>query len=229
MTPTWIAFIIGAYVIGSIPFGVIIARSKGINIREHGSKNIGATNVGRVLGRRFGITCFALDVVKGAVPEFAAGMTTGLIGGASQNIDAAQAWCWIAVAVASVLGHMYSCFLRFAGGKGVATSFGAMIAMWPLLTIPVAAALLVWIALVKTLRMVSLASMGAAATLPIAFVIQTQIQKPDDVTSFMQPGEIPLLMLTAALAVLVVVRHRSNLKRILQGTESKIGAPKQQA
>ncbi|HWB20792.1 MAG TPA: glycerol-3-phosphate acyltransferase, partial [Phycisphaerales bacterium] len=119
MTFRWIICLSFAYLVGSMPFGVIIGRLKGVDIREHGSKNIGASNVGRVLGKRFGILCFFLDALKGALPVFLAGLLNHLYAD-PWSLSAAQLSLWFAVAVASVLGHMFSIFLRMKGGKGVA-------------------------------------------------------------------------------------------------------------
>ena len=114
----WIVCIAGAYLAGSIPFGVIIGRARGIDIREHGSKNIGATNVSRVLGARLGLLCFVLDVGKGAGPVIAAGALFDLLGKRPVDPDAAtltqsETWLWLAVAGATIVGHMYSPFLGF--------------------------------------------------------------------------------------------------------------------
>ncbi len=218
---TWLLLITGAYLIGSIPFGVLIARSQGVNIRQHGSKNIGATNVGRVLGRRFGLTCFALDAMKGAGPVVAAGFMQDVIGRSAADLSHAQLWLWLAVAIAAVVGHMFSIFLRFAGGKGVATAAGALLGMWPLLTIPVLAALVVWISVVKIWRYVAMASMCAAVSVPIVVLVAAMVRdNPGDETA----ARAPLLAVTLALALLVVVRHRANIGRLVRGEEPKIGS-----
>ena len=133
----WTIGIVSAYIAGSIPFGVLLAKTKGINIREHGSKNIGATNVGRVLGKKLGTVCFFLDVLKGTTPVLIVGLFAGLFGQSIHETTTIEMLLWICVVLAALLGHMYSIFLKFGGGKGVATTFGGMVAMWPLLTIPV--------------------------------------------------------------------------------------------
>ena len=134
-----------AYLSGSIPFGVLIAKTKGVNIREHGSKNIGATNVGRILGKNFGLICFFLDVLKGALPVLAFGFYANLFGKPIDAMTTSSMLLWICVALAAMIGHMYSPWLKFGGGKGVATTFGGMVALWPLLTVPVLIAFLAWI------------------------------------------------------------------------------------
>ena len=138
----WAAAIPIGFLIGSIPFGFIIGRIKGIDVREHGSGNIGATNVGRVLGRRLGAICFALDLFKGLAPTLGAGLAAGVVGG--YGIGSADAWWWLAVMVSPVLGHMYSPWIGFRGGKGVATGLGALLGVAPILTGPALGALAVW-------------------------------------------------------------------------------------
>ncbi|MDP6541707.1 MAG: glycerol-3-phosphate acyltransferase, partial [Phycisphaerales bacterium] len=155
MTSTqWVIGIIAAYFAGSIPFGVIIARIKGVNIRERGSKNIGATNVGRVLGKPLGVTCFVLDVLKGAIPMIISGIVAGTFGEKLDQITASELLLWVAVAFSALLGHMYSPWLKFGGGKGVATTLGGMLAMWPLLTVPVLIAFASWVIAVKATKII---------------------------------------------------------------------------
>ena len=134
-----------AYLVGAIPFGVLLGQLHGIDIREHGSRNIGATNVGRVLGRRWGILCFVLDALKGALPVLAAGATAGILGASAETVGAATLGWWLLVVAAALLGHMWSPFLKFTGGKGVATGFGALAAFWPLLAWPAFVAFGVWL------------------------------------------------------------------------------------
>ncbi|MHC4711631.1 MAG: glycerol-3-phosphate acyltransferase [Planctomycetota bacterium] len=147
----WIVCIVGAYLIGSIPFGVLIGRVRGVDILQHGSKNPGATNVARLLGRPLGAVCFVLDMGKGAGPVLVAGSIFNLLGRRPASLDPEVAvlsqtemWLWLAVACAAIAGHMCSPFLAFRGGKGVATGFGAMVAMWPVLTFPALGAIVVW-------------------------------------------------------------------------------------
>ncbi|MCA9297366.1 MAG: glycerol-3-phosphate acyltransferase, partial [Phycisphaerales bacterium] len=116
----WTPWIIGAFLAGSIPFGVLIGRFRGINIREQGSKNIGATNVGRVLGKPWGRLCFALDMLKGALPVMIAGLIMNTWGHDLAHLSAIALWGWTLTMVAPVLGHMFPPWLGFRGGKGVA-------------------------------------------------------------------------------------------------------------
>lgn len=223
----WTFSIIAAYLIGAIPFGVLIGRIKGVDIRQHGSKNIGATNVGRVLGGRLGILCFLLDLLKGAVPVLLAGTVTNVLGHAPADLTGGQMWLWLAVAAAAVAGHMFSPFLGFRGGKGVATAFGALGAMWPLLTIPTLGALVVWYAALRLTRYVSVASMLAAVSLPIGYLLSalppTAMDQPlSDTLAHLLHASPPFLG-TAVIAALVIYQHRANIARLRRGEEPKVG------
>jgi glycerol-3-phosphate acyltransferase PlsY len=213
----WIISITLAYLAGSIPFGVIIARLKGVNIREHGSKNIGATNVGRVLGKNFGALCFFLDVLKGAIPVYVIGILTSSFGQPIELISTNAMLLWISVALASLLGHMYSPWLKFGGGKGIATTFGGMVAMWPLLTIPVLLAFLAWIITLKATKMISLASLVASLVLFIDAVVTVLFDSTIK-------HAWPLLAVTGVIIVMVFWKHRSNILRIIHGKEPKVGS-----
>lgn len=215
----WWSAIAVAFLAGSTPFGVMIARSRGVDILKEGSGNPGATNVGRVLGRRFGIACFALDACKGAAPVLLSGWLAGLLGRDAGQMASTAAWGWMAVAVAAILGHCFSPFLRFRGGKGVATGFGAVLAMWPVLTIPAIAAFLVWGVVLGLTRFMSLASMIGAIVLP-ATVLAMAVGTGDGALR----GSIPFLVVTGLIAAFVVFRHRGNIARLRRGEESAVGA-----
>jgi glycerol-3-phosphate acyltransferase PlsY len=221
----WLLLILGAYVLGSIPFGVLIARSRGVDITKHGSGNIGATNVGRVLGKRLGLLCFVLDLGKGAVPVLVAGRISGTLGKWSVDIPAETSWLWLAVAVAALTGHMASVFLKFRGGKGVATTFGALLALWPTLGIPALLAFAVWVVAVRLTKIVSLASMIAAVVVPWATLgLLIAAPLPDDLsTGSLTVRMIPPMIVSIGIAALVLWRHRSNFHRLLSGTENRIG------
>ncbi len=198
------------YLSGSVPYSLLLGLTfKSIDIRKHGSGNVGATNAGRVLGKRFGIVCFLLDVLKGAIPVALAGQFLTIDGTATQ-------WQWLAVAGAAVLGHVFPIWLKFKGGKGVATGFGVLLGCWPILTVPAVGALVTWIIVAAIWRYVSLASMVAAAMLPL-YLLATQSPISD---------YLPFVYITVLLAALVVLRHLTNLKRLLAGTESKLGQKK---
>jgi glycerol-3-phosphate acyltransferase PlsY len=223
---TWLLCIAGAYLLGSIPFGLLIGLSRGIDIRRAGSGNIGATNVGRLLGRRLGVICFALDAGKGAAAVVLGGVVLELVGRPMAPIAAAgplRVWMWLAVAAAALAGHMFSPWLRFRGGKGVATGFGALLGMWPLLTLPALAALITWIIALRAGRYVSLASMVAALSLPawtllLALVAAPQLPMAERLRIF-----LPCIIATAALGAVVVYKHRANIARLRAGTEPRIG------
>jgi len=204
----------GAFLAGSIPFGLLIARAHSIDIRAVGSGNIGATNVVRTVGIKPGILCFVLDVLKGFIPALAAGIAAGIVG--SLAVPEQQAWLWLGVVIAAVAGHMFSPWVRFKGGKGVATGLGAMLGIFPALTTPGLAAFVAWIVIVKRWRMVGIASVIAAALLPVLVAAQFAIAHHLDAAP-------PFIVVTSVLAVLIIVRHRSNIARTLAGTEPKIG------
>ncbi len=220
----WLLAIAASWLIGGIPFGVILGRLRGIDIRQHGSRNIGATNVGRVLGRRWGIACFVLDAAKGAGPVLVTGMMFGPLGADPLTLSPAAAWGWLGVAAAAVAGHMVSPWIGFRGGKGVATAAGAMAALWPLLTVPVLAAAGTWILTVRIGRMVSLASIAAAVSLPVftglwlAWRGVAASETTVNWTALAAPA-----CLTVLVAAAVVLRHRANIGRIRAGTEPRIG------
>lgn len=214
----WTLAILGAYMLGSVPFGFLIARARGIDIRQHGSRNIGATNVGRVLGRRWGALCFALDTLKGAAAVALAGWWTGALGEA--HAPAPEAWLWLGVAIAAVAGHMFTIFLRFKGGKGVATSLGVIIGMMPLVSLIIFA---VWGVVLKLTRYVSLASLIAAASLPVATLALMFVGPSEGWAAVRGWGYFYFGVLAA---ILVVKRHVPNIKRLMAGTELRFGDPK---
>ncbi|MHC4109015.1 MAG: glycerol-3-phosphate 1-O-acyltransferase PlsY [Planctomycetota bacterium] len=224
----WMLCLAGAYLVGSIPFGVLIGRAKGIDIRQHGSRNVGATNVSRVLGRQLGVLCFALDFLKGAGPVVAAGTLQGVFGGEPAELAVSEMWWWLGTGAASVFAHMHSPWLGFRGGKGVATGFGAMVAMYDLLTIPALAALVVWYATVRVSRYVSLASILATLSLPVLYMLwlipnDVGNRALADIAAELNHASPPLLV-TALLAVLVIYKHRLNIVRLRRGEEPKAGA-----
>lgn len=193
-----------AYLIGAIPFGYLVARAKGVNIFEHGSGNIGATNVGRVLGKPYGVFVFVLDLAKGALPTAAAGWL-------DYDFLLSHDLLAVGMGLAAFLGHLFPIYLRGHGGKGVATGAGAVLV---LLSGPAAGALLVWLGVVLASRTVSLASLCAAVALCGFRLWQTP-----------QPFAAEHAVLTGFCLVaagLVVIRHQANLRRLLAGTESQL-------
>lgn len=209
--------IVGAYLLGSIPFGLLIAKAHGKDLRAIGSGNIGATNVSRALGRKWAYFCFALDVLKGLIPMLATLHLAGTQPGQSQGEKVVLLWLWLAVGCAAIIGHVFPIYLKFKGGKGVATSFGVALGLWPYLTVCAFFALATWLIVVLTFRYVSLASILASVIFPLALIL----------TIILAPGwEIgvlwPVVVTAFAIPVMVLMRHRENIKRLLAGTESKI-------
>jgi acyl phosphate:glycerol-3-phosphate acyltransferase len=208
LLPLLIAAVAG-YFLGALPFGYLVARSRGINIFEHGSKNPGATNVKRVCGKGPGNLVFALDALKGAVatgwPMVALWLTRYDLGTAS-NAEYVERGLWLLITglIAALIGHSFSCFTKFKGGKGVATATGGFLVLMPL---PLLVALGVWLATFYTTRFVSLASILGAAALPVA--------------AFFFKQSALLIGLAAIIAVFVALRHRSNISRLLKGTEPR--------
>ncbi len=201
------ALVVGAYLIGSVPFGYIFAKAvRGIDIRTEGSGNIGATNVGRVLGRGWGIVVFVLDVLKGFVPVLTALLVHQLKIGAAELPLAV-----VLTGLAAIAGHNWPVFLRFKGGKGVATSCGVFVAVFPL---GLLISLGVWVLAVAITRYVSVGSMLAGIALLVsALLLQEEpLARGKFLTAF-----------TGLAAVLSIVRHRSNIRRLIEGTENKIG------
>lgn len=194
-----------AYLLGSIPFGLLIAKSKGIDIREHGSGNIGATNVFRVVGKKFGITCFVLDFGKGFCGAFVLPIAFGL-----QDTP----YTGLIAGALTIAGHNWPVFLKFKGGKGIATSGGVLAAVAPL---AVGVALLTWILVFLTSRYVSLASVLAAAAVAITGWVQFTAGGTSDLLT-----SIILTLLGAA----AIWRHRSNLRRLASGEEHRFSFSK---
>lgn len=212
----WAIAIVGSYLIGAIPFGLIIGRLKGIDIRAHGSGNIGATNVMRTLGKPLGLLCFFLDVCKGALPVVGFGLWLGVIG--AQLPGGANAWLWLAVASSAVLGHIFPVFLRFKGGKGVATGFGAMLGLWPGVTLAAIACAVIWFIVMRLFRYVSLASIIAGLMLPVCI----------GAIAAARTGTIPwpFVIAGSVLALVVVWTHRANIQRLRAGAERRVGEPR---
>ena len=194
---------LGAFLLGSIPTGYLVARAKGVDIRQHGSGNIGATNVFRTLGKPLGIFVFVVDALKG----FAAVWLAVRIGGGSD-------WAGIIAAVAVIAGHNYTPWLGFKGGKGIATSAGVLLALMPWAVLAIA---VVWFAVFQISRYVSLASICAAAALPLA------------VAALWYGGcggNGSLLGFALLISALAIWRHRSNMERLRAGTEPRFEGKK---
>jgi len=220
MSPTVLVVLlmVGGYLIGGIPFGLLAGRMRGIDVRTTGSKNIGATNVGRLLGRWYGVLVFVLDVLKGLVPTLAAGCVLIGLSGRANLSEPGRYLCWLGVGAACVVGHNYPVYIRFRGGKGVSTSLGVALGIYPELTYPALLAFGVWLIVVAASRYVSLGSVVAGIAFPVAFAVLSSYRQQSVFSD-----SWPLLAFSLLLCVLVLLRHRSNLGRLLAGTESKIG------
>ena len=203
LTPLLIALAIG-YLLGSLPFGYLVARSKGVNIFEVGSKNPGATNVRRVLGSGPGNLVFFLDALKGAVATGLPLLVEWYQGADCECTPQEVRAFAVSGLIGALLGHSFSCFTKFRGGKGVATATGGLLVLMPIALLIGAA---VWAVTFYSTRYVSLASILAAIAMPIA--------------AFFLGVDKLLLGLTVLIAVLVVVRHRANIQRLMNGTESR--------
>lgn len=221
----WAIVYVGAYLVGSIPFGLLLGLMRGVDIRSHGSGNIGATNAMRVLGKKLGALCFALDVLKGALPVALGGMWMGLFGVA--DVGAGEAWMWMGVAAAAVAGHMFSPWIGFKGGKGVATGFGAMLGMWPHTTVPALLALAVFIVSARLTRYVGISSCFAALSLPIGVALARFSGLIGEIGAEGRWAHLaegwPHIAATALLGAVVIWKHRGNIQRTLAGTERRIG------
>jgi len=202
---TLAVLLIGSYLLGSIPFGYLAGRLKGTDIRQAGSGNVGATNVVRVLGKGYGYPVFALDVLKG----FGAVKISMLIAPGQPPEWNSPEIFGIFAALSSVLGHLYPPWLKFKGGKGVATSAGALFALTPVATLIGVA---IWLTVFWLTRYVSLASITAAVVLPIVILV---------VRSQNQNNCGALVYSSVLVAAVVVWRHRSNLSRLIRGTEPR--------
>jgi glycerol-3-phosphate acyltransferase PlsY len=189
-------FILLAYLLGAVPFGLLIARSRGVDLRNAGSGNIGATNVLRVMGKPWGIATFILDALKGYIPAYFFPRWLGL-----------PPDMGLLFGTAAILGHTFPVYLKFKGGKGVATGAGMLLGIAP---VAVGFGVLVWILCMVLFRYVSLASMVAAVTVCVAVWVRGE-------KSIWACGALTIL------ALLIIWLHRSNIRRLLQGTENRFG------
>ncbi len=216
-------FILAGTLIGSLPTGYLMARARGIDLRAHGSGNIGATNLGRVLGRAAFIRCLTIDALKGLLPPLAWGLWTGHAG--RLDLPVIDLLAYLGVMAAPVMGHMFCPWLGFRGGKGVATGLGALLGVVPVLTLAGLAGLMVWLAVFRARGIVSLASIAAASSIPLAVVILLLLSlggaTPESWGRAEPARWWPYLALTAVLAAVVIGRHRANIARLRSGTEPR--------
>ena len=214
MAAALIALVLLSYLLGSIPTGFLVAKAKGVDIRSVGSGNIGATNVFRILGKGAGIFVLTADAMKGAV---AVAVVAPLFADFWQNnfpwddsvLHASYKHLREIAGICAILGHNYTCWLKFKGGKGIATTAGVFAALAPA---AFGIALLTWLVVFAASRYVSLASIVAAVALPLAVWLT---------------GHGGLLIgVSAALGALAIYKHKANIERLLAGTENRIGANK---
>ncbi len=194
MTQVWI-LLIAAYLLGSIPTGLLLAKAAGVDIRATGSGNIGATNVYRTLGRRVGVMTLIGDCLKGLLPVLLA-----------KYLQMPDVWV-AAIGLAAFLGHVYTIFLGFKGGKGVATALGVFLGVAPL---AVCGALLVFVGVVWKSRYISLGSIAAAAAMPIILALTD--------------AHLAKLLMTIVISTIVISKHQQNFQRLKAGTETKFKA-----
>ncbi len=196
----YLCFLLTAYLLGSIPFGFWIAKwVQGIDIREHGSKNIGATNVFRVVGKKWGILVFILDAAKGAL-----GVLLPRIFHAELLVPQE-----LGLAVTAILGHSFTCWLKFKGGKGVATSFGVFVALTPL---PALLAFSIFLIGFLGSRILSIGSLAAAIAFPLMIVFCYHTRS----------GFAWFLAISLLLAAFIFYTHRKNISRLMNGEEKKL-------
>lgn len=192
-----VLWVVASYLLGAIPAGYLAGRwARGIDLREHGSGNLGATNTFRVLGARIAAPVMAVDVTKGIIPAAVFPMWDGV-----------GEWGWsLAYGAAAIVGHVFPVYMRFRGGKGVATAAGVFLALAPKAMIP---ALVAWVVILKMSRMVSMASITAALTLVAGLLVTKN-----------RPAVVAL---GVAVAAFVIYAHRSNIGRIRRGEEHRFG------
>ena len=202
---TYAVTALAAYLLGSIPTGFLVAKARGIDIRTVGSGNIGATNVLRILGKPAGIAVLLADALKGwlAVVLVTRGITAAF--GAQATADEPDPHSLVA-ALGAILGHNYTCWLGFKGGKGIATTAGVLTALVPWALV---ITLSIWIVLFAVTRIVSIGSIAASFTLPFASFLTTKNWK--------------LTIVTGAMGALAIYKHRANIQRLLAGTEPRTG------
>jgi acyl phosphate:glycerol-3-phosphate acyltransferase len=204
----YILMVLIAYLLGSIPSGFLVAKARGVDIRTVGSGNIGATNVFRYLGKWAGACVLLADAAKGYVAvAIVGGWFCGWLYPAAGTL--AAEWARIVAGLAAVLGHNYTCWLHFKGGKGIATSAGVLTALVPAALLVIFA---VWVIVFAFSRYVSLASILAAFVLPFAV--------------WLTGKSTTLIAITAAMTTLGIYRHKANIQRLLKGTENRIGGKK---
>ena len=203
--------IIASYLLGSIPFAMIIAKAHGKDLRKIGSGNIGATNLSRAVGKKWAYCCFILDTTKGLVPMLIASKTI------SSPPTTTELVLSLIVGFAAVTGHIFPIYIKFKGGKGVSTSFGVAIGFWPYYTVCALIAMACWISVVFIWRYISLASIIAAIAFPLSLTTITIFNK-----TWQFDNLWPLFIAAIAIPLMVIIKHRENITRIIKGQEHKV-------
>lgn len=194
---TLVLWLFGSYLLGAIPTSFLVGTlCAGVDLRQRGSKNLGATNVYRVLGLKYAIPVALVDIAKGIIPVLVFARLAG-----------SQAWIPPLMALAAVVGHVFSVFVRFRGGKGVATAAGAVLALEP---VALGISVIAWVAVLLSTRFMSLASITGALTFPVVVWVR-------------HPEHRGSVAAGVALAAFIVFNHRSNIRRLLTGTENRLG------
>ncbi len=195
----WAAWLFGAYLAGSVPFGFLIGKMRGVDVRTVGSKNIGATNVFRTVGKKWGLLAFLCDFLKGFVPVLLARKFGG------------EAHLPLAVGLMTVVGHMFTCFMKFKGGKGIATGFGMLVGLVPWLVLT---AFGIWAVTVWLSHYISLGSCVAAVFLAVGVWFP-----------WLGSGgwrNLPLSIVVTLVALVAIYKHKANIRRLIDGCENKI-------
>ena len=199
----------GSYLFGSVPCSLLLGKLKGLDIRNIGSGNVGAMNLGRIAGRPWFFAAFILDMLKGLVPTLFAGRL--LVGP-----EPTRSLCWLVAGLCAVLGHNYPVFLGFRGGKGVSTSLGVALGVYPMLTLPALLSFVVWVIGLALTRMSSVGSICGAILFPVFYVLLVWKLGAALMDRW------PFLAFAFTVAALVLVRHRANMARIVAGTETRV-------
>lgn len=202
-----------AYLLGGVPFGLLIGRMRGVDVRATGSGNIGATNVGRALGKPYFFLVLGLDALKAGMPAAIASVLVHTSTDASQRTALIYA-LWLGTGVAAMLGHIFSPFLRFKGGKGVATGLGLTLGVFPYLTLPGLVSTMVFLVVYRTTRYISAGSIAGAGSFPIAYLAFAYSLGWSPLGR-----QWPITAMVVMVAGLIVFRHRSNIARLWSGTE----------
>ncbi len=212
-----------SYLLGAVPFALLLGRLRGIDVRRIGSGNVGAMNLGRVLGKAWFFAVFGLDMLKGLLPSLLAGWALSPDFVAAGPSMSTRQICRLVVGLLAVVGHNYPLYIGFRGGKGVSTSLGVTLGVYPEFTLPGLCCFVVWALGLGLTRMSSVGSISGAVLFPVFYILWSILQ------GWKLADRWPFLGFALLLASLVVSRHRANIARILDGTETKVGGDGERA